>query len=48
MLFTSLEFFVFLPLALAVFAALPAGKRWIWLLLASYAFYGALRPVNLI
>jgi D-alanyl-lipoteichoic acid acyltransferase DltB (MBOAT superfamily) len=48
MLFTSLEFFVFLPLALSLFAALPAGKRWIWLLLASYAFYGAFRPVNLI
>jgi len=47
MLFTSLEFFVFLPLALLLFAALPVGKRWIWLLLASYAFYGAFRPVNL-
>jgi alginate O-acetyltransferase complex protein AlgI len=48
MLFTSLEFFIFLPLALLLFAALPAGKRWIWLLLASYAFYGAFRPFNLI
>ena len=48
MLFTSLEFFVLLPLALALFAALPAGKRWIWLLLASYAFYGAFRPSNLV
>lgn len=48
MLFTSLEFFVFLPLALIVFAALPAAKRWIWLLLASYAFYGAFRPFNLV
>jgi D-alanyl-lipoteichoic acid acyltransferase DltB (MBOAT superfamily) len=48
MLFTSLEFFVFLPLALILFAVLPAGKRWIWLLLASYAFYGALRPFNLV
>jgi alginate O-acetyltransferase complex protein AlgI len=48
MLFTSLEFFVFLPLALILFAALPAGKRWIWLLLASYAFYGAFRPFNLV
>lgn len=35
MLFTSLEFFVFLPLALVLFALLPVGKRWIWLLLAS-------------
>ena len=48
MLFTSLEFFVFLPLALLLFAALPVGKRWVWLLLASYAFYGALRPFNLV
>src|ERR1039458_8473639 len=48
MLFTSLEFFVFLPLALILFSALPAGKRWIWLLLASYAFYGAFRPFNLL
>jgi alginate O-acetyltransferase complex protein AlgI len=48
MLFTSLEFFVFLPLALLLFAALPVGRRWIWLLLASYAFYGAFRPVNLV
>jgi D-alanyl-lipoteichoic acid acyltransferase DltB (MBOAT superfamily) len=48
MLFTSLEFFVFLPLALILFALLPPGKRWIWLLLASYGFYGALRPFNLV
>ncbi len=48
MLFTSLEFFVLLPLALALFALLPAAKRWIWLLLASYAFYGAFRPFNLV
>ncbi|WPC65380.1 MBOAT family O-acyltransferase [Rhodoferax ferrireducens] len=48
MLFTSLEFFVFLPLALMLFALLPPGKRWIWLLLASYGFYGALRPFNLV
>jgi alginate O-acetyltransferase complex protein AlgI len=48
MLFTSLEFFVLLPLALALFALVPAGKRWIWLLLASYAFYGAFRPLNLV
>lgn len=48
MLFTSLEFFVFLPLALALFAALPPGRRWIWLLLASYGFYGALQTFNLV
>jgi D-alanyl-lipoteichoic acid acyltransferase DltB (MBOAT superfamily) len=48
MLFTSLEFFVFLPLALLLFALLPPAKRWIWLLLASYVFYGAHRPFNLV
>lgn len=48
MLFTSLEFFVFLPLTLLLFALLPPAKRWIWLLVASYAFYGALRPFNLV
>lgn len=48
MLFTSLEFFVFFPLALALFAAMPASKRWIGLLLASYGFYGAARPFNLV
>ncbi len=48
MLFTSLEFFVFLPLALAIFAALPVRWRWIGLLLASYLFYGFAHPTNLI
>ena len=48
MLFTSLEFFAFLPLALLAFAALPAGKRWIWLLVASWVFYGYARPANLV
>ena len=47
MLFTSLEFFVFLPLALLLFALAPADKRWVWLLLASCLFYGALQPYNL-
>jgi len=47
MLFTSLEFFVFLPLALLLFALLPPAKRWLWLLLASYAFYGAHQAGNL-
>ncbi len=48
MLFTSLEFFVFLPVVLAVFAALPVRWRWLWLLAASYAFYGASHPANLL
>jgi D-alanyl-lipoteichoic acid acyltransferase DltB (MBOAT superfamily) len=48
MLFTSLEFFAFLPLVLLVFWALPVRHRWVWLLLASYLFYGLWQPVNLI
>jgi D-alanyl-lipoteichoic acid acyltransferase DltB (MBOAT superfamily) len=48
MLFTSLEFFVFLPLALLAFAVLPAGRRWAGLLAASYLFYGFLQPSNLL
>jgi D-alanyl-lipoteichoic acid acyltransferase DltB (MBOAT superfamily) len=48
MLFTSLEFFVFLLLTLAVFALVPAQRRWLVLLLASWVFYGAARPANLL
>ena len=47
MLFTSLEFFAFLPVALAVFALLPARARWAWLLAASVFFYGAHHPAHL-
>ena len=45
MLFTSLEFFLFLPLVLAAFAALPVRWRWAGLLLASWVFYGGLEEV---
>jgi D-alanyl-lipoteichoic acid acyltransferase DltB (MBOAT superfamily) len=48
MLFTSLEFLVFLPLLLLVFAVLPVGRRWLLLLLASYFFYGIWQPFNLV
>ncbi len=48
MLFTSFAFFVFLPLVLAVNAATPARWRWAWLLLASYVFYAAWEPFNLL
>src|ERR1035437_201682 len=48
MLFTSLDFFVFLPLVLAVFALTPVAQRWAVLLLASYVFYGFTHPFNLI
>ena len=48
MLFTSFEFFLFLPFVLLLFAVLPAGGRWVWLLLASYVFYGVWQPFNLV
>src|SRR3989304_4263617 len=48
MLFTSLEFFAFLPLTLLLFSLLPVRHRWAWLLLASYFFYGVWQPFNLV
>jgi D-alanyl-lipoteichoic acid acyltransferase DltB (MBOAT superfamily) len=48
MLFTSLDFFLFLPLVLAVFALTPVAQRWAVLLLASYVVYGYLHPFNLV
>jgi alginate O-acetyltransferase complex protein AlgI len=48
MLFTSLDFFIFLPLVLVAFAITPVTQRWTVLLLASYVFYGYLQPFNLV
>ena len=48
MLFNSLEFFVFLPFVLLLFATAPASLRWLLLLLASLLFYGLSRPANLL
>jgi D-alanyl-lipoteichoic acid acyltransferase DltB (MBOAT superfamily) len=48
MLFTSLEFFAFLPLALLGWAIVPARARAAWLLVASWVFYGASGPVHLV
>ncbi|MGQ7793583.1 MBOAT family O-acyltransferase [Faunimonas sp. B44] len=48
MLFNSFAFLLFLPLTLAVFAILPARWRWGVLLLASYGFYAAGEPRNLV
>ena len=48
MLFTSLDFFLFLPLVLAVFALTPVAQRWAVLLLASYVFYGFSNSFNLV
>ncbi len=44
MLFNSLEFAVFFPVVLALYAACPARWRWALLLVASYAFYMAWEP----
>jgi alginate O-acetyltransferase complex protein AlgI len=41
MLFNSIEYFVFLPVVLVVFFALPVRVRWVWLLGASWYFYGS-------
>ena len=48
MLFTSLTFMVFLPLALLLYAVLPVRQRWVCLLLASYVFYAASGPANVV
>jgi D-alanyl-lipoteichoic acid acyltransferase DltB (MBOAT superfamily) len=41
MLFNSLEYFVFLPVVLAGFFAIPVRFRWVWLLGASWFFYAS-------
>ena len=48
MLFTSPEFFAFLPLVLLLFSVMPVTRRWAVLLLASYLFYGSWQPFNLV
>ncbi len=48
MLFTSLEFFIFLPLVLAAFRIVQVAQRWAVLLVASYVFYGFWHPSNLV
>ncbi len=48
MLFTSLEFFIFLPLVLAAFSVVPVAQRWAVLLVASYIFYGFTHSSNLL
>jgi len=48
MLFTSLDFFLFLLVTLLLFAAAPARTRWLLLLVASCVFYGYTRPTNLL
>jgi D-alanyl-lipoteichoic acid acyltransferase DltB (MBOAT superfamily) len=44
MLFNSVEYFVFLPIVVIVFFVLPVRVRWVWLLGASWYFYGSWSP----
>ncbi len=45
MVFTSLEFLVFFPVVVATYFMLPNRFRWLHLLIASYYFYMAWKPV---
>ncbi len=47
MLFNSLEFIIFLPIALAIYFILPARGRWVFVLIASYYFYTSWRVAYL-
>lgn len=40
MLFNSLPFLIFLPAVVILYYLLPSRTRWLWVLLASYFFYG--------
>ncbi len=44
MLFNSLDFFIFLPIALLLYQFASANYRWVILLAASYAFYAYYEP----
>ena len=39
MLFNSLNFLIFFPIAALLYWVLPHKARWVWLLIASYYFY---------
>ncbi|MEX2445103.1 MAG: MBOAT family protein, partial [Alkalispirochaeta sp.] len=39
MVFNSLEFLIFLPIVVLVYAVIPARRRWFVMLVASYWFY---------
>jgi D-alanyl-lipoteichoic acid acyltransferase DltB (MBOAT superfamily) len=48
MLFNSIAYCIFFPVAAAVFFLLPQRYRWTWLLGASYYFYGFTAPEYLV
>ncbi len=39
MLFNSFSFLIFFPVVTLFYFLLPRRVRWVWLLIASYAFY---------
>lgn len=45
MLFNSITFLIFFPLICVIYYTLPAKKRWVFLLIASYYFYMNWQPV---
>ncbi len=44
MLFNSIEFLIFFPIAVLIYYLLPAKVKYIWLLIASYFFYMQWNP----
>lgn len=44
MLFSSLQFFIFLPIVFLVYHVIPTKIRYIWLLVSSYYFYMCWNP----
>ncbi len=48
MLFNSLQYIIFLPIVLLLYWLVPARFRPVLLLIASYVFYGAWKPIYLI
>ena len=45
MIFTSLSYLFFLPLVVVAYYIFPARFRWLWLVLASVAYYLSFIPV---
>lgn len=48
MVFTSLEYLLFLPLVALIYFATPRTWRWAWLLVASYFFYMYWKPYYIV
>lgn len=48
MTFNSYLFFIFFPIVVTVYFAMPQKWRWLWLLLASCCFYTAFIPVYIL